>query len=70
MTLNDKIKNGEFLDKNFLEEDRETEEKVEAKLKKIFKDQPVTKNIKQEATHQLTSHNTVRTARYTAVQSY
>lgn len=38
MTLNDKIKNGEFLDKNFLEEDRETEEKVEAKLKKIFKD--------------------------------
>lgn len=38
MTLQDRIKNGEFLDKNFLDEDKEVEKEVEAKLQKIFKD--------------------------------
>ncbi len=38
MTLEDKIKNGEFLNKDLVDEDENTEQEVEKKLQELFKD--------------------------------
>lgn len=38
MTLEDKIKNGEFLNKDLVDEDEKTEQEVEKKLQELFKD--------------------------------